>query len=125
MQEENEKLVKFNNDFRKTYENILKEKRILEQEHVKFNERIYELEREVKILKHHKEVIKPCKRCEELTLEVTFLNDKVSKLETESLSFSKYKKSTNDFEEIIIRKKCPKIREVLDFQNKVKPLPRV
>jgi hypothetical protein len=50
-------------------------------------------------------VVEPCKRCEKLTLEVDSLNDKVSKLQKESLSFSKYKKSTNDLEEIISRQK--------------------
>ena len=124
LQKENEELVKFNDDFRKTFEKVIKEKRFLEQEHVKSNERIHELEREVKTLKHCKEVVEPCKRCEILTLEVNSLNDKVSKLQKESLGFSIYKKITNDLEEIISHQKVSQDKGGLGFfkQGKITPV---
>lgn len=45
LQKENEELVKFNDDFRKTFEKVIEEKRLLEQERIKSNERFYELEK--------------------------------------------------------------------------------
>lgn len=117
LQKENEELAKFNDDFRKTYERVLKEKRILEQERIKTNEKIYELEKEVKILRHQKEVVEPCKSCEELTLKVDSLNGVVSNLQKESLSFSKFKKSTNDLEEIIGQQKRSQDKEGLGFSK--------
>ena len=119
LQKENENLVKFDKDFRKTFEKIFNEKLIIEQERVKLNERVYELEREVKKLNHDKEVIEPCKKCESLTLKVDSLNDKVSKLQKESLSFSKFNKSTSDLEEIISRQKRSQDKEGLGFSKHV------
>ena len=52
LQKENEKLNKFNDDFKKKIEIVVKEKHRLEQEQVKFNETINELKNEVKTLKH-------------------------------------------------------------------------
>ena len=81
------------------------------------NKRIYELEREVKILNHRKKVVKPCKRYETLTLEVNSLNDKVSKLQKGSLSFSRFKKSTIDLDDMISRQKVSQDKEGLGFSK--------
>ena len=59
----------------------------------------------MKTLEHCKGMIEPCKNCEVLTLEVNSLNGKVLELQKGSLSFSKYKKSTNDLDELISRQK--------------------
>lgn len=45
------------------------------------------------------------------------MNDKVSKLQKESLSFSKYKKSTNDLKEIISRQKMSQDKGGLGFSK--------
>lgn len=115
MQKENEELVKFNDDFRKTLDRAFKEKCLLELENVKSKERVCELESKVKTLEHCKGMIEPCKSCEALTLEVNSLNGKVLELQKESLSFSKYKKSTNDLEEIISRQKVSQDKGGLGF----------
>jgi hypothetical protein len=60
-------------------------------------------------------MFEPCKSCEVLTLEVNSLNEKVLELQKESLSFSKYKKSTNDLEELISRQKVSKDKGGLGF----------
>lgn len=115
LQKDNEELVKFNDDFRKTLERVLKEKRLLELENVKSKERVCELESKMKILKRCKDMVEPCKSCEALTLEVNSLNGKVLELQKESLSFSKYRKSTSDLEEIISRQKMSQDKGGLGF----------
>ncbi|GJS49898.1 hypothetical protein Tco_0600019 [Tanacetum coccineum] len=64
---ENEELLKFNNDFAKTFEKLLKEKRSLESEQSKLLNKINDLIFEVKKLTNSKEVIEPCQKCDILT----------------------------------------------------------
>nr|GEV09686.1 E3 ubiquitin-protein ligase BRE1A-like [Tanacetum cinerariifolium] len=58
---ENGKLLRFNKDFTKTFEKILKEKPSLENENSKLSSKIYDIEIEVKKLANDKEVVEPCK----------------------------------------------------------------
>ncbi|GJU34462.1 DUF4219 domain-containing protein [Tanacetum coccineum] len=60
LQKENEELLKFNKDFTKTFEKLLKEKRSLENENSKLSSKISDLEIEVKRLANDKEVVEPC-----------------------------------------------------------------
>ncbi|GJR60999.1 hypothetical protein Tco_1503161 [Tanacetum coccineum] len=55
-QEENEELLRFNKDFTKTFEKLLKEKRFLENKNSKLLSKIDDLEIEVKKLANNKEV---------------------------------------------------------------------
>ncbi|GKA17468.1 hypothetical protein Tco_0697305 [Tanacetum coccineum] len=73
LQKENEELLKFNKDFTKTFEKLLKEKHSLENENSKHSSKINDLEIEVKKLANDKEVVEPCKKCEVLTKEVDSL----------------------------------------------------
>ncbi|GJZ08741.1 hypothetical protein Tco_0543024 [Tanacetum coccineum] len=59
-QKENEKLRKFNKDFTKSFEKLLKERRALESEQSKLLNKINDLEFLVKKLTKAKEVVKPC-----------------------------------------------------------------
>ncbi|GJS73916.1 retrovirus-related pol polyprotein from transposon TNT 1-94 [Tanacetum coccineum] len=56
LQKENEELLKFNKDFTKTFEKLLKEKHALEDKKSKLLSKI-----------NDKEVVEPCKKCVELT----------------------------------------------------------
>ncbi|GKA42202.1 retrotransposon protein, putative, ty1-copia subclass, partial [Tanacetum coccineum] len=66
---ENEKILKFNKDFAKTFENLLKEKQAIENQNSKLSSKINDLEIEVKKLAINKEVVEPCKNCDVLTKE--------------------------------------------------------
>ncbi|GJU71093.1 hypothetical protein Tco_1262498 [Tanacetum coccineum] len=72
LQKENEELLKFNKDFTKTFEKLLKEKRALEDKNLKHSSKINDLEFEVKKLVN-KEVVEPCQKYVELTQEVDSL----------------------------------------------------
>ncbi|GJZ60839.1 hypothetical protein Tco_0616655, partial [Tanacetum coccineum] len=61
LQNENEELLKFNNDFAKTFEKLLKEKRSLESEQSKLLNKINDLEFKVKKVTNDKEVVEPYK----------------------------------------------------------------
>ncbi|GJZ88536.1 hypothetical protein Tco_0660318 [Tanacetum coccineum] len=87
LQKENEELLKFNKDFTKTFEKLLKEKCSLENKNSKLSSKINDLEIEVKKLANDKEVIEPCKSCDALTKEVDSLKCNVSKLQDEALNF--------------------------------------
>ncbi|GJT13145.1 retrovirus-related pol polyprotein from transposon TNT 1-94 [Tanacetum coccineum] len=81
LEKENEELLKFNKDFTKTFEKLVKEKRALEDKNSKLSSKINDLEIEVKKLVN-KEVVEPCQKCVELTQEVgslktMFLNFKM------------------------------------------------
>ncbi|GJY22866.1 hypothetical protein Tco_0396524, partial [Tanacetum coccineum] len=93
LQKDNEELLRFNKDFTKTFEKLLKEKRSLENENLKLLSKINDLEFEVKKLVNDKEVVEPCQKYVELTQEVDSLKSNVSKLQNEALNFSKFKKS--------------------------------
>ncbi|GKC18245.1 zf-CCHC domain-containing protein [Tanacetum coccineum] len=126
LQKENEKLLKFNKDFAKTFEKILNEKRSLENENSKLLSKINNLEFEVKKLAHNKEVIEPCKKCDVLTQEFDSLKFNVSKLQNEALNFSKFKENSIALDDLLSRQKLSQnIRKVLDFLNMIKPLPQV
>ena len=71
------KLQKENEEFFKTIEKLVEEKHSL-------NDKVFELEQEIKRLTQRKEVVEPCTSCEKLVHEVNSLNDKVSKLQNES-----------------------------------------
>ncbi|GKD50225.1 hypothetical protein Tco_1279201 [Tanacetum coccineum] len=94
LQKENDELLRFNKDFNKSFEKLLKEKRSLENENSKLLSKINDLEIEVKKLVNDKEVVEPCKECEVLTKEVDSLKCNVSKLQDEALNFSKFKRVT-------------------------------
>ncbi|GJS00301.1 DUF4219 domain-containing protein [Tanacetum coccineum] len=70
LQKENEELLRFNKDFTKTFEKLLKEKRSLESEKSKPIRKINDLEFEVKKLVNEKEVVEPCIKYDVLTQEV-------------------------------------------------------
>ncbi|GKC72351.1 UBN2 domain-containing protein [Tanacetum coccineum] len=67
-QEENEKLLRFNKGFTKTFEKLLKVKRVLEDKNSKLSSKINDLEIEVKKLANDKEVVEPRKICDVLTI---------------------------------------------------------
>ncbi|GKB70315.1 hypothetical protein Tco_0931727 [Tanacetum coccineum] len=88
LQKENEKLVKFENDFAKTFEKLLKEKHSLESEQSKLLNKINDLEFKVKKVTNNKEVVEPCQKCDVLTQEVDSLKCNISKLQDKALNFS-------------------------------------
>ncbi|GJX00233.1 hypothetical protein Tco_0184146 [Tanacetum coccineum] len=120
LQKENEELLKFNREFTKTFEKLLKEKRALEDKNSKLSSKINDLELEVKKLVNNKEVVEPCQKCVELTQKVDSLKSNVSKLHDESLNLSKFKSSsialddmsgvTARIPEKLIRKRIPRKR---------------
>ncbi|GJX54372.1 hypothetical protein Tco_0282741 [Tanacetum coccineum] len=59
LQKKNEKLFRFNKEFAKPFEKLLKEKRSLENENSKLLSKINDLEFEVKKLENDKEVVEP------------------------------------------------------------------
>nr|GEV91653.1 hypothetical protein [Tanacetum cinerariifolium] len=103
LQKENEELIKFNKDFTKTIEILLKEKRSLENENSKLSSKVNDLELKVKKLVVTKEVVKPCPKCVELTQEVDSLKCNVSKLQDEALNFLKFKESSIALENMLSR----------------------
>ncbi|GJR50089.1 zf-CCHC domain-containing protein [Tanacetum coccineum] len=103
LQKENEELLKFNKDFTKTIEKLLKEKWALKNENSKLSNKINDLEIEVKKLASNKEVVEPCKNCDVLTKEVNSLNCNVSKLQVEALNFSKFKSSSIALDDMLSR----------------------
>ncbi|GKA97357.1 hypothetical protein Tco_0825251 [Tanacetum coccineum] len=113
LQKDNEELLKFSKDFSKTYEKLLQEECALEKEHSKLFRKINELELEVKKLVSNEEVIKPCQKCVELTQDVDSLNSNVSKLQDETLNFSKFKKSSIVLDDMSSRQKLSQYKEGL------------
>ncbi|GJR08418.1 retrovirus-related pol polyprotein from transposon TNT 1-94 [Tanacetum coccineum] len=111
LQKENEELLKFSKDLLKTYEKLLQEKHILEKERSKLSSKVKELELEVKKLANNKEVIEPCKKCIELTQEVDSLKSNVSKLQNETLNFSKFKKSSIALDDMLSHQKFSQDKE--------------
>ncbi|GKE25184.1 protein CHUP1, chloroplastic, partial [Tanacetum coccineum] len=109
-QEENEELLKFNKDFTKTFEKLLKEKRALEDKNSKLSSKINYLEIEVKKLVN-KEVVEPCLKCVEFTQEVDSLTRNVSKLQDEALNFSKFKSSSIALDNMLSRQKLSQYME--------------
>ncbi|GKB44251.1 hypothetical protein Tco_0889193 [Tanacetum coccineum] len=81
LQKENEELLKFNKDFTKTFEKLLKEKRFVENENSKLSSKINDIKLNVKKLVNGKEVVEPCQKCVELTQEVDSLKCNVSRLQ--------------------------------------------
>nr|GEV77173.1 zf-CCHC domain-containing protein/UBN2 domain-containing protein [Tanacetum cinerariifolium] len=92
LQKENEELLKFNKDFTKTFEKLLKERRALEYKNSKLSSKINDLKIEVKKLVN-KEVVEPCKNYDVLTKEVDSLKYNVAKNQYKALNFSKFKSS--------------------------------
>ncbi|GKB19741.1 zf-CCHC domain-containing protein [Tanacetum coccineum] len=117
LQKESEELLKFNKDFTKTFEKLLKEKRTLEDKNSKLLSKINDLEFEVKKLVNDKEVVKPCQKCVELTQEVDSLKNNVSKLQNEALSFSKFKESSIALDDMLSRQKLSQDKEGLEFSK--------
>ncbi|GJR00568.1 zf-CCHC domain-containing protein [Tanacetum coccineum] len=114
---ENEELLKFNKDFTKTFEKLLKEKCTLEDKNSNFLSKINDLEFEVKKLVNDKEVIKPCQKCVELTQEVNSLNSNVSELQNEALSFSKFKESSIALNDMLRDQKLSQDKKGLRFSK--------
>ncbi|GKC14017.1 hypothetical protein Tco_1010799 [Tanacetum coccineum] len=115
LQKENEQLLKFNKDFTKTFEKLLKEKHTLEDNNSKLSNKINDLQIEVKKLANDKEVIEPCKKCKVVTKEVDSLKCNVSKLQNEALNFSKFKKSSIVLDDMISRQRMSQDKEGLGF----------
>ncbi|GJV13545.1 UBN2 domain-containing protein [Tanacetum coccineum] len=106
-------LIKINFKITKTNESLLKEKTILEQERIRFINKINELELEVKNFDKVQEVVEPCLSCEKLTQKVDSLKCNVSKLQEESLSFSKFKKSSSVLDDMLSHQKLSQGRSWL------------
>ncbi|GJZ64959.1 retrotransposon protein [Tanacetum coccineum] len=87
LQKENEELLKFNKDFTKTFEKLLKEN----------------------------QVVKPYKTCDVLTKEVDSLKGHVSKLQDEALNFSKLKESSIALDDMLSNQKLSQDKEGLGF----------
>ncbi|GJW04905.1 hypothetical protein Tco_1563761 [Tanacetum coccineum] len=113
----NEELLKFNQDFTKTFEKLLKEKRALEDKNSKLSSKINDLEIEVKRLASNKEVAEPCKNCDALTKEVDSLKCNVSKLQDKALSFSKFKESSIALDDMLRYSQTSKAYIVLNKET--------
>ncbi|GJY05721.1 hypothetical protein Tco_0371661 [Tanacetum coccineum] len=87
LQMENKKLLKFNKDFTKTFEKLLKEKCAIKDKNSKLSSNINDLANEVKKFVN-KEVVKPCQKYVELTQEVDSITSNISKLQNKALNFS-------------------------------------
>ncbi|GJY23581.1 hypothetical protein Tco_0397239 [Tanacetum coccineum] len=114
---ENEELLKFSKDFSETYEKLLQEKRALEKQHSKLFSKVNELELEVKKLASNKEVVEPCQKCVKLTQEVDSLKRNVSKLQDETLNFSKFKKSSIVLDDMLSHQKLSQDKEGLGISK--------
>nr|GEW73257.1 hypothetical protein [Tanacetum cinerariifolium] len=117
LQKENEELIKFNKDFTKTFEKILKEKRALFDKNSKLSNKINDLEIEVKKRVNDKEVVEPCKTCDVLTKEVNSSKCNVSRLQDEALKFSKFKESSIALDDMLSRQKLSQDKEGLGFSK--------
>ncbi|GJU31887.1 retrovirus-related pol polyprotein from transposon TNT 1-94 [Tanacetum coccineum] len=117
LKKENEKLLKFNKDFAKTFKKLLNKKRSLENENSKLSSKISDLQMEVKKLANDKEVVEPCKTCDVLTKEVDSLKFNVYKLQDEALSFSKFKSSSIALEDMLSHQKLSQDKEGLEFSK--------
>nr|GEV66077.1 glyceraldehyde-3-phosphate dehydrogenase GAPCP1, chloroplastic-like [Tanacetum cinerariifolium] len=115
LQKENEKLLKFNKDFSKTFEKLLNEKRSPENENLKLLSNINDLEFEIKKLAHNKEVVEPCKNYDVLTKEVDSFKCNVSKVQDEALNFSKLKKNNIVLDNLLSRQFFSQVKEGLGF----------
>ncbi|GKB83739.1 hypothetical protein Tco_0950634 [Tanacetum coccineum] len=115
LQKENEELLKFNKDFTKTFEKLLKEKRALKDKNSKLSSKINDLQIKVKKISNDKEVVKPYKTCDVLTKEVDSLKGHVSKLQDEALNFSKLKESSIALDDMLSRQKLSQDKEGLGF----------
>ncbi|GKC28090.1 retrotransposon protein [Tanacetum coccineum] len=111
LQKENEEILRFNKDFTKTFEKLLKEKRTLEDKNLKLSSKINDLEIKVKKLANDKEVTEPCKKCKVLTKEVDSLKCNVSKLQDKALNFSKFKESSIALDDVLSRQKISQDNE--------------
>ena len=117
LNKDNLELIEINNDWIKELKYLLREKRILQKETNKLSSKAKELEHEVKRLKV-KRIVEPCLSCEKLTHAVDSLNNDVSKLQDEAMSFSKYKTNTN-----LEKKPYAKIRKFLKTLTLRRTLP--
>ncbi|GJV24880.1 retrovirus-related pol polyprotein from transposon TNT 1-94, partial [Tanacetum coccineum] len=109
LQKENEELLKFNKDFTKTFEKLLKEKHALKDKNSKLSSKINDLEIEVKKLVNTKEM--PPARLESTT------SSNVSKLQNEALNFSKFKESSIALDDMLSRQKMSQDKEGLGFSK--------
>ncbi|GJW09031.1 hypothetical protein Tco_1571454 [Tanacetum coccineum] len=110
-------LVKINFEVIKNNESLLKEKSILEQERIRFINKVNELELEVNKFDKAKGVTEPCLSCEKLRQEVDSLKCNVSKPQDESLSFSKFKKSSSVLDNMLSHQKLSQDKEGLEFSK--------
>ena len=117
LEKDNLELIRINNDWIKEIKALLREKRILQQETNKLSSRANELELEIKKIKA-KEVVEPCLSCEKLTHVVDSLNNDVSKLQDEAMSFSKFKKSSINIENKV---SCQDKEDLEKFESLEKP----
>ncbi|GJZ00607.1 protein CHUP1, chloroplastic [Tanacetum coccineum] len=116
LQMENEKLLKFNKDFTKTFEKLLKEKRVIEDKNSKLSSNINDLANEVKKFVN-KEVVEPCQKYVELTQEVDSITSNISKLQNKALNFSKFKSSGITLDDMLSLQKLSQDKEGLGFSK--------
>ncbi|GJU53842.1 hypothetical protein Tco_1227556 [Tanacetum coccineum] len=100
-------------EFQKENEELLSKKS-------KLLSKINDLELEVKKLVNDKDVVEPCKKCDVLTQEVDSLKCNVTKLQNESLNFSKFKKSNIFLNDMLSRQKLSQDKEGLVFSTNEK-----
>ncbi|GJT89642.1 zf-CCHC domain-containing protein [Tanacetum coccineum] len=111
LQMENDELLKFNKDFTKTFEKLVKVKRAIENKNSKLLSKINDFEIEVKKLANDKEVVEPCQKCVELTQEVDSSTSNVSKPQDEALNFSKFKSSVIALDDMLSHQKLSQDKE--------------
>ncbi|GJU23641.1 hypothetical protein Tco_1156983 [Tanacetum coccineum] len=71
----------------------------------------------IKKLVNDKENVRPCKKCEVLTKEVDSLKCNVSRLQDESLNFSKFEKSSIILDDMLSHQKLSQDKEGLGFSK--------
>ncbi|GJZ68231.1 hypothetical protein Tco_0631471, partial [Tanacetum coccineum] len=92
----------------------------LQKENEELLNKINDFEIEVKKLANGKEVVEPCKTCDELTKEVDSLKCNVSKLQDEALSFSKFEESNIVLDDLLSRQKLSQDKEGIGFSINAK-----
>jgi hypothetical protein len=125
LNKDNLELIEMNNDLIKKINALLREKHILQQETNELANRVKELELEVETIKvaKTKEVVESCLSCEKLTHEVDSLKSNVSNLQDEALSFSKFKKSRVNLDDMLCQQKLSQDKKDLGFSKTHKTTP--
>ncbi|GJT65968.1 hypothetical protein Tco_1017448 [Tanacetum coccineum] len=122
LKNDNFELIKLNNDYIREIKALLRDKHSLQQETNKLAKRAKELELEFDENKgiKTKEVVEPCLSCEKLTHVVDSLKDDVLRLQDESLSFLKFKKSSDTLDHMLSQQKSSQYKKGLGFSKSKK-----